>query len=205
MTDGPLLWFLNRATGLSLLVLLSATVVLGVLALGGRPAGDGGGRTPRFVTQELHRNLALGSGLLLLAHVGTAVVDEFVDIRWWHVLVPWGASYEPLWLALGTVSLDLLLAIAITSLLRSRLGHRSWRLVHVTSWGAWASAVVHGVAMGTDLSDPQRWTWWSVAPTVLSVLAVVGALGYRFASRRAPARPVPVLPGGTRDRAGADR
>ena len=62
---------------------------------------------PRFVSQALHRNIALLSVLMLVAHVTTAVVDEYVDIRWWHALVPVGATYEPLWLGLGTLSLDL--------------------------------------------------------------------------------------------------
>lgn len=47
MSDGPLLWYLNRATGVVLLVLLTLSVVLGVLAMGGRP----GRAVPRFVSQ----------------------------------------------------------------------------------------------------------------------------------------------------------
>ena len=127
------------------------SVLLGVLALTGRPAGDGGSRVPRFVTQNLHRNLALGSVLLLLAHIVTAVADEFVDIRWWQALVPFGATYAPLWLELGTVAFDLMIVVTVTSLLRHRLGVRSWRAVHLTSWAAYVAAVVHGFGIGTDL------------------------------------------------------
>ena len=68
---------------------------------------------------------------MLVAHVVTAVVDKYVDIRWWQALVPVGATYEPLWLGLGTLSLDLVAAVTVTSLLRTRLGHRSWRTVHL--------------------------------------------------------------------------
>src|SRR6478752_4207545 len=110
MTDGPFLWYLNRSTGLVLLVLLTASTVLGVLAMNGR-AGRG---LPRFVTQALHRNL-----VLLVVHVASAVADTFVDIRWWQAFVPVGATYLPLWLGLGTVSLDLMALVVLTSLLRS--------------------------------------------------------------------------------------
>ena len=41
MSEGPLLWYLNRATGLTLLVLLTASVVLGVLSTG-QPSGSPG-------------------------------------------------------------------------------------------------------------------------------------------------------------------
>lgn len=191
MTDAPLLWFLNRGTGVVLLTLLSASMVLGVLSLGGRAAGDGGGRIPRFVTQSLHRNLALGSVLLVIAHATTAVVDEYVDIRWWQALVPFGGTYEPLWLGLGTFSLDLMIAVALTSLLRARIGLRSWRAVHLTSWLSWAVGVVHGVGIGTDLKDPHTWATWAAVPSAVSVIAVLLALGWRL-STSGERRPVVV-------------
>ncbi len=182
MSDGPLFWYLNRATGVVLLVLLTASVVLGVLSMGGRP-GKG---LPRFVTQAMHRNIALLSMLMLLAHVGTAVVDEYVDIRWWQAVVPVGATYEPLWLGLGTLSLDLLAAVTITSLLRSRLDHRVWRLVHLLSWLAWLAAATHSVGIGTDLSDPGG---LAVLPAVACVVAVLLALAVRVTHTLRSERP----------------
>lgn len=173
MSDGPLLWYLNRATGIVLLVLLTASVVLGVLSMGGRP----GRGLPRFVSQALHRNVALLSVLLLAAHVLTAVVDEYVDIRWWHALVPLGASYEPVWLGLGTLSLDLMVAVAITSVMRARLAHRSWRAIHLFSWLAWASAAAHAVGIGTDLTTRGG---SAVVPAAACLAAVVAALGVRL-------------------------
>jgi sulfoxide reductase heme-binding subunit YedZ len=181
MTDGPLLWYFNRGTGVVLLVLLSLSVVLGVLAMGGRP----GRGLPRFVSQSLHRNLALLSIVALVAHVVTAVVDTYVDIRWWQAIVPAGATYEPVWLGLGTLSLDLLAVVTLTSLLRTRLGHRSWRAVHLVSWLAWGAAVVHSVGIGTDLASPSG---LAVLPVAGCVAAVVVALAVRLgrAVRRAP-------------------
>lgn len=176
MTEGPLFWYLNRATGIVLLVLLTASVVLGVLSMGGRP----GTVLPRFVSQALHRNIALLSVLMLLAHVTTAVVDEYVDIRWWHALVPVGATYEPLWLGLGTFSLDLMAAVTITSLVRSRLGRRSWRTIHLLSWLAWASAAAHSVGIGTDLATTGG---LAVVPAAACLAAVLMALAVRLAHR----------------------
>lgn len=173
MTEGPLFWYLNRATGIVLLVLLTASVVLGVLSLGGRP----GRGLPRFVNQAMHRNIALLSVAMLLAHVTTAVVDEYVDIRWWHALVPVGATYEPLWLGLGTLSLDLMAAVTISSLLRSRLPHRSWRSIHLLSWLAWISAATHSVGIGTDLTNLGG---LAVIPAVACLAAVVAAVAVRL-------------------------
>jgi len=167
--DGPLLWYLNRATGTVVLVLLTLSVVLGVLSMGGRP----GRGLPRFVSQSLHRNVALIAVTALVAHVVTAVIDSYVDIRWWQALIPVGATYKPLWLGLGTLSLDLLAVIVATSLLRERLGHGFWRTVHLLSWIAWAAAVVHAVGIGTDLANPSG---LAVLPTMVCVAAVPVAL-----------------------------
>lgn len=154
MSDSPFLWYLNRATGSVLMVLFTLVVVLGLLATFGR-AGRGP-RVPRFVTQALHRQVTLVAVALLAGHVATAVLDTFVDIRWWQAVVPFGASYKPLWLGLGAVSLDLIALVVVTSLARTRLGHRSWRTVHVLGYAAWASALVHGYGIGTD--SGQTWS-----------------------------------------------
>ena len=170
MSDGPLLWFLNRGTGLVLLALLTVVTTMGLWSLRARA----GGRVPGFVAQALHRNLALVAVALLVAHVSTAVADEYVDIRWWQAVLPVRLSYRPTWLALGTLALDALLVVMATSLLRERIGRRVWRLVHLATYAAWALAVAHGIGLGTDTSEP--WARWVY---VVSVAAVVGALMLR--------------------------
>jgi sulfoxide reductase heme-binding subunit YedZ len=144
-----ILWYLNRATGIVLLVLMTLAVVLGVLVRRhGRLPG-----LPRFGVVGLHRNVALLSVLLLLAHVVTAVVDSYVDIGWPDVLVPFLAGYRPVAVGLGTLALDLLVLIVVTSLLRGRLPLRLWQVVHRTAYLLWPVAFVHGVAAGTDLGS----------------------------------------------------
>lgn len=176
--EGPLLWFANRGTGVALLLLLTLTTVLGVLAT----RGDAGRGLPRFVTQSLHRNLGLVSLALLLAHVATAVLDEYVDIRWWHALVPVGATYEPLSLGLGTVALDLLVVAAASSLVRHRLPHRAWRAVHVATYGAWALSVLHGIGIGTDART--EWGMWTTMGSVAAVGAAVAIRAVGLAAAR---------------------
>ena len=76
------------------------------------------GASPRPLTGPLSQNAASQNIASQSAvsrstgpsrHVVTAVVDTYVDIRWWQAFVPWvGASYMPLWLGLGTVALDVI-------------------------------------------------------------------------------------------------
>jgi len=168
--DGPLLWFANRGTGVVLLLMLTLSTLLGVLAT----RGDAGRGLPRFLTQSLHRNVSLISSALLVAHVTTAVVDEYVDIRWWQAVVPFGATYEPLWLAFGTLALDLMLVIVVTSLVRRRLPHRRWRAIHVLAYACWGLSLAHGIGIGTDAG-----TAWGKWTSVVCAAAVGIAVAYR--------------------------
>lgn len=168
MIDGPLLWYLNRGTGFVILGLFTMTTALGILATGGR-AGRG---LPRFVTQSLHRNLALLSVVLLGVHITTAVVDSYVDIRWWQALVPYvGSTYQPVWLGLGTLAFDLFLVVAVTSAVRTRMRHRSWRAVHLLAYAGWVASVVHGLGIGTDVRADAAWADLTVAACVAAVVA----------------------------------
>ncbi len=162
----PMLWYVNRGTGVVLLVVFTLTTVLGVLAMGRSTSVW----WPRFVTQGLHRTLSALSVLLLLGHASVAVVDEFVDIRWWQVVVPFGGTYQPLWLGLGAVSLDLTALVVATSLARRWVAHRVWFRVHLTAYLAWLLGAVHGIGIGTDTSR----SWLAVTNVAcLGLVAVV--------------------------------
>jgi predicted ferric reductase len=170
--SGPALWFANRGTGFVLLLLLTLSTVLGVLST----ARVSPRLWPRMLSQGLHRNVSLLAVTFLAAHVVTAVVDTFVDIRWWHAFVPFTGTYEPVWLGLGALSLDLLIAVMATSILRHRMSHRPWRAVHVLAYGAWGLGLLHGIQIGTDTA-----TTWGAALNYgcigVVAVAVVARLG----------------------------
>ncbi len=169
------LWFAGRATGLVSLLLLTATVVLGATHAGRGAAAA----WPRFTVQAVHRNLSLLTVGFLAVHVTTAVVDPYAPIRWVDAVVPFGSAYEPFWLGLGAVALDLLIAVAVTSLARARIGLRVWRAVHLAAYGLWPVAVLHGLGIGgADSRTP-----WILAIDALCVLAVATAVGWRLRVR----------------------
>jgi len=169
------LWFATRGAGTISLLLLTAVTVLGI-------TGAVGWRTPlwpRFVTATLHRNLSLLAVALLVVHIATAVVDPFAHLGWRDAVVPVGGSYRPVWLGLGVLAVELLLAVAITSMLRAQLGHRAWRLVHWLSYLCWPLALVHGLGTGSDAREP-----WSVMLDAACAGAVLSAVLWRVAGAR---------------------
>ena len=139
------LWYLSRATGIVSAVLFTATFLLGLLTSGrGAPLGLSG-----WVRTGLHRTLSLVLVVFVAVHVITAVVESYVDIGWVSVVIPFTSAYDTFWVGLGTLVLDLLLVVVITSLLRSRLSTRSWRLVHLTAYAMWPIALAHGLGAAT--------------------------------------------------------
>ncbi|HEY5025346.1 MAG TPA: ferric reductase-like transmembrane domain-containing protein [Acidimicrobiales bacterium] len=173
MTSSQWLWYTTRGTGIVALVLLSASVVLGVLTsvrLGTR-------MWPRFTIQDLHRRVSLLAMVFVGLHVVTTVSDAFAPIGWLSVVVPFTSPYRRLWLGLGTVAVDLLLAVTISSLLRQRINPRTWRALHWLAYASWPLAVVHGLGTGTD---PHL--GWAMVVVVGCVAAVLGALAWRLAS-----------------------
>jgi methionine sulfoxide reductase heme-binding subunit len=168
------LWYATRATGVIALVLLTATLVLGVAGT----ARFATQRWPRVVTAGLHRNLSLLVVGFIGAHILTTVLDSYAPIGWISAVVPFTSSYRPIWISLGAIAFDMLLALLLSSLIRERLGYRAWRAVHWLAYACWPTALWHGLGTGTD----SRLTWllgldaWCVA-------AVAGAVWWRISLR----------------------
>ncbi len=198
LQDPALLWYVNRAAGLVLLVLLTTATVLGVGAVDRRtrsrvgPAGVRRtrpvGRFPGFVLPELHRRVALVAVALTFLHIIPAVLDDYVPIDWLDVVVPFASDYRPLWLGLGTLTFDVLAVVVVTALVRTRIGPVSWKVIHKSVYVTWPLAVLHSVNTGTDTGGV--WGWLVLGCVLAVVAACFARLRSMAASDRAARRPV---------------
>ena len=172
-------WYASRATGIVALLLLTAVLVLGILVnRQGRLPG-----LPRFAVTNLHRNLSLLAVVFIAVHVFTAVLDSFVTIPLASAVIPFASGYERLWLALGAISLDIMLAMIVTSLLRGRLNRILWRAVHLLAYASWPVAFAHSIGSSKDLQ--QGWMLGLAAGcAVIVVAAVIWRLAH--AARQVP-------------------
>lgn len=169
-TSGPALWYITRGTGVTALVLLTIVMALGV-ANARRLRTT---RIPRFVIDAVHRNAALLAVSFVAMHIVTTIADTYVNVSPLAAIVPFASSYKSLWVGLGAVSLDLLGAVMITSLLRRRLGHRLWRATHWLAYASWPVAMFHSLGAGTDASST-----WMLAVAGACTLVVLGAVAVR--------------------------
>ena len=174
-SHGTALWYLTRSTGLVSLVLLTATVVLGVVASVGWTTE----RWPRFLSQGVHRNLSLFCVGFVAIHVVTTVSDGYVPIGFADAFIPFRTPYRPLYVGLGALCFDLLLAVLVTSALRHRIGFASWRFVHWLAYLCWPIAMFHSLGSGSDSR-----LGVVLALDVLCAVAVFGAVFWRLVSGR---------------------
>lgn len=164
------LWYLSRATGVISIVLMTAVLLLGLVLSGSRT----GVVTRTAVTQALHRSLALGMLTFLVVHIATAIIDTYVHISVLAAVLPFTSSYSRLSVGLGTLGLDLLAAIIVTSLARHRLSERVWRLVHRGSFVLWPLTLWHGIAMSTGNEPLLRYP--TIGCAVIGSLAILWRL-----------------------------
>ena len=140
------MWLATRSTGLVSLLLLSAVMLFGVAYAG----GWGGRRFPRLMTSGLHRRLSLLAVVFLVLHIGTTVLDGYAPVSFWDAFVPFGSDYKAFWIGLAAIAVDLLIAVIVTSALRSYIPERLWRGVHLSAYALWALAALHALGSGTD-------------------------------------------------------
>lgn len=165
------LWYATRGSGYAALVLLTASVVLGVVtSLRWRSE-----EWPRFLVQAVHRSVSLLVLVFLALHIVTAILDPFAGLGAKDALIPFASSYRPFWLGLGVIAMELLVAVIVTSLLRHRLGHRTWRLVHWLAYASWPVAMVHGLGTGSDAASQ-----WGLLLDIACAGAVTMAVSWRL-------------------------
>ncbi|MFC5500818.1 ferric reductase-like transmembrane domain-containing protein [Lysinimonas soli] len=165
------LWALGRGTGVVALVLMTITVVLGILTRSGRPAFG----MPRFAVTLVHRNSALIGTVFIAIHVISLLFDPYAQLKVLDFFVPFLGSYRPFWLGLGTVAADLLIAVVVTSLLRHRLGQRAFRAVHWATYALWPIALFHSIGTGTDAGSAPF-----ILLAVVCIAAVTGSVIWRL-------------------------
>jgi sulfoxide reductase heme-binding subunit YedZ len=173
-------WYASRVTGIvALLLLLTAVLVLGILvSRQGRLPG-----LPRFAVTDIHRNLSLLSVAFIVVHVLTAVADTYVHIPLVSAVIPFTSGYERLWLGLGAVSLDVMAAMIMTSLLRGRMNRALWRTIHILAYASWPVAFAHSIGSSKDLQ--QGWMLdMAIGCAVIVAAAVIWRLAH--AARQVP-------------------
>ena len=178
--SSQLMWYLARAGGLVAWSLAAASVLWG-LALSTRALG----RRPRpNWLYDLHRFLG---GLALIftgVHVVAILLDTYVHFGLVNVLVPFTGRWHPVAVAWGILAFYLLLAVELTSLVRTHLPARLWRRIHFGSFALFALSSLHAITAGTDARSGPFFDTVVAVSALVVVMTIVRTR--RSFSRRAP-------------------
>jgi sulfoxide reductase heme-binding subunit YedZ len=166
VTADHVTWVLARGSGFAAIVALTAAMATGlVIAL--RIASP---RWPAAITTALHRTVTSIALWLTGAHLLLLLTDSQSGFGVGELLVPFAADERRVATLLGIAALYAMLAVVISTWLRSRIGAARWRRLHRLAFVAYAAAIAHGILQGTDTGTP-----WATF-TYLSSLSLIGGL-----------------------------
>ncbi len=140
-------WHLSRVTGVVGYVLLWLSTALGI-SISSRAARLWPGGPAAFDLHQFGSLLALGfagfHGLVLLG-------DSYIDYTLAQILLPFtSSSYRPLATGLGQLAFYLALAASLSYYVRKRIGQKTWRWLHFSTFLAFFLVTLHGALAGTD-------------------------------------------------------
>lgn len=165
------LWYISRSAGFVGMALLAIIGILGIITAANLQFGRGA----RFVAPEVHRSLSLLAVVVLIIHVGAAVLDKYSHIGFKDIFIPFLSQYRPIWVGVGAVAIDLGLAVLITSLLRVKMGYRSWKAIHWIAYPIFVLSLIHALGTGSDTVMSYGKLFYLVIGGVF-VLAVIARL-----------------------------
>ncbi|MDQ2784119.1 MAG: ferric reductase-like transmembrane domain-containing protein [Chloroflexota bacterium] len=176
-------WYLARSAGFLAYTFAWGSVVWGLLMTTRYlPRAD------RATLYILHRLLGLGSLLLLVIHLYALYLDPWAKFSPQDLFIPFHANYRPFWMSCGIVMAYLLVVIAVSSLLLSRLPVVVWRGLHYLSFLTFALGLAHGIGSGTD--SPRMWAlaWYTLTGATVVGLCVNRVIWGRQAARKVSGR-----------------
>lgn len=176
-------WFLSRGSAYVAYGLLWLSMALGLIITNKIARVWPGGPT----AFDLHQFTSLLGLAFALVHAMILMGDRFIDYTFFQVATPFASvNYKPFWVGWGQVGFYLWIVIAFSFYARSRIGTRSWRLIHFISFAAFLLVMIHGIASGTDAG-----TSWSQVIYWTSGASLLFLFIYRILARTFKEKPKP--------------
>jgi predicted ferric reductase len=177
----PRLWYVTRAAAICAYVALTATTGLGMLRSLARALGVG----VSWALDELHQFVALLAAAFVALHLLSLLFDPFLPFPLVSLLLPIVEPYRPLATNLGLLGLYALVAVLISSWLRRRIPHPTWRVLHFASFAAFVLITLHGLLAGADTAQPWMRSVYTGAAASIAFLILMRVLVARGTLRPA--------------------
>ena len=162
-------WLAARATGLVALLLLTATVVLGIVL--SHPEQARWKQSKRVF--PWHQSLWVFVLAFIVVHVISLVIDPYAGVGIGGALIPGLSEYRSAPVAVGVIALYALLITGFTARYTRLLPNGVWLKLHRFSAVVLVLAWLHGVLAGSD-TVALRPFYWAIG------FALLAASAYRY-------------------------
>lgn len=159
----PFYWYLTRDLAIAAYLSLTLTVLFGLAISLARVMGE----RLQWPIQDLHATFATLTGVLLLGHMLTLMLDAYLPFSLKNLLVPLQQPTHTIPVDLGVLSFYGLLALLVSSWFRKHVPYAVWRLIHYLSFATFCAVTIHGWLTGSDAT-----TTWMQGIYLGSTLAV---------------------------------
>jgi len=140
------MWYITRAAGLTAYLLLWFSTAWG-LAVSSKIMDV---VLHRSFTYDFHEFLSLLAVGFIFLHIIVLMFDLYLPYSVAQILVPFLSPYRPVWVGIGVIGFYLTLLVTVTFYMRSKIGMKAFRAIHVLSLLAYLGTTVHGLMAGTD-------------------------------------------------------
>lgn len=176
-------WMAIRGSGMIAFLLLAGSTIWGLL-ITTKVLGRAVKAKP---VAWFHESLAIGSLVATGIHMFFLFNHDYIDFGYRALFLPGASVWRPLAVALGVVSFYTMLVITVSFYVKKWIGQNAWRAIHMTSFGTFVAAALHGIFSGTDTSHPVVTGMYIASLTAVALLMVI-----RIAQAAVPTpRPAP--------------
>ncbi len=177
-------WYLTRASALIGFFLLYLSIFFGIAI-----------RNPLLrkiispiYSLDIHGWISVQALLFALLHGVSLLFDKFLAFNLANIFVPFfplsesatKVGVEPIYLAMGIISLYLMLILIVSSYLRKFINFRVWRLIHFFNLVLWIFVILHALQLGTDMKNVIVRNIFIYANVFLMLLFVVNLIYRSF-------------------------
>ena len=96
----------------------------------------------------MHEALALSGLLAIVLHGLLLLPDTYLHPGLAGIAIPFVASHQPFWTALGVTAGWMSAVITLSFYVRSWIGVRAWRRLHRWTLAVWALGIAHTLGLG---------------------------------------------------------
>jgi sulfoxide reductase heme-binding subunit YedZ len=140
------MWYITRSAGITAYILLWLSTAWG-LAVSSKILDR---ILHRSFTYDFHQYISLLAIGFIFLHVIVLMLDRYLPFSLVQILVPFTSSYRPVWIGIGIIGFYLTLLVSVTFYMRTIIGQKTFRTIHVLSLVAYLGTTIHGFFAGTD-------------------------------------------------------